>query len=199
MFHARAWSLATSSNYSVVTQRDPLRLLITASGKDKSALTPDDFLEIDGEGNLLSANGNGKRSSAETMLHVAIARHRPAGAILHTHSIWGTFLSDYYYRDGAVVLEGFEMLKGLSSVQTHEHAERVPIFDNTQDIPQLAAQVERWLDSADSAAAHGFLIHRHGLYTWGADLEEARRHVEAFEFLFECAGRLVTCSPRHPT
>ncbi len=37
-FHSRGWSLGTSSNYSVVTGRTPLELLITASGKDKSAL-----------------------------------------------------------------------------------------------------------------------------------------------------------------
>jgi hypothetical protein len=39
-FHGRSWSLGTSSNYSVVVSRDPLELLITASGKDKSALGP---------------------------------------------------------------------------------------------------------------------------------------------------------------
>jgi methylthioribulose-1-phosphate dehydratase len=36
---------------------------------------------------------------------------------------------------------------------------------------------------------HGFLLSRHGLYTWGRDLAEARRHVEIFEFLFECVAR----------
>ncbi|MFM7290382.1 MAG: methylthioribulose-1-phosphate dehydratase, partial [Planctomycetia bacterium] len=35
-FHSRSWSLGTSSNYSVVASRDPLELVITASGKDKS-------------------------------------------------------------------------------------------------------------------------------------------------------------------
>jgi ribulose-5-phosphate 4-epimerase/fuculose-1-phosphate aldolase len=36
---------------------------------------------------------------------------------------------------------------------------------------------------------HGFLLSRHGLYTWGRDLAEARRHVEIFEFLFEAVAR----------
>jgi methylthioribulose-1-phosphate dehydratase len=36
---------------------------------------------------------------------------------------------------------------------------------------------------------HGFLIRRHGLYTWGRDLDEAKRHVEILEFLFEVIGR----------
>ena len=52
-FHARGWSLGTSSNYSVVLDRDPLELLITASGKDKSALGPDDFVRVDASGRLI--------------------------------------------------------------------------------------------------------------------------------------------------
>ena len=41
-------------------------------------------------------------------------------------------------------------------------------------------------------AAHAFLLRRHGLYTWGATLAEAERHVEILEFLFETLGRTVT-------
>jgi methylthioribulose-1-phosphate dehydratase len=37
--------------------------------------------------------------------------------------------------------------------------------------------------------AHGFLIRRHGLYTWGQDLAEAKRHLETLEFLFEAIER----------
>ncbi len=37
--------------------------------------------------------------------------------------------------------------------------------------------------------AHGFLLRRHGLYTWGADLAQAVRHVEILEFLMEVVGR----------
>ncbi|MCA9188527.1 MAG: class II aldolase/adducin family protein, partial [Planctomycetales bacterium] len=35
LFYQRGWSVGTSSNYSVVLQRDPVQLLVTASGKDK--------------------------------------------------------------------------------------------------------------------------------------------------------------------
>jgi methylthioribulose-1-phosphate dehydratase len=37
---------------------------------------------------------------------------------------------------------------------------------------------------------HGIYLRRHGLYTWGADVSEARRHIEIFEFLFEVLGRM---------
>ena len=34
--------------------------------------------------------------------------------------------------------------------------------------------------------APGYLIRGHGLYTWGRDVAEALRHLEAFDFLFTC-------------
>jgi methylthioribulose-1-phosphate dehydratase len=110
---------------------------------------------------------------------------------LHTHSIWSTILSDAP-RPG-ISIAGFEMLKGLSGVGTHEHAEWIPIVDNAQDMNALARTVGETLDRAP--AAHAFLLRRHGLYTWGATLADAERHVEILEFLFETIGR---GGPRFP-
>lgn len=187
-FHRRSWSLGTSSNYSVVVGRNPLRLLVTASGKHKEKLDYADFVLIDEEGK--PALPNQQKSSAETLLHVAVAKRFPkVGSILHTHSVWGTVLSDYFYSQGGFEISGYEMLKGLSGIQTHESSIWVPIFDNTQDIPQLAEQVTKRFDDPSRPLVHGYLIHKHGLYTWGADLDEARRQIEIYEFLFECVVR----------
>jgi methylthioribulose-1-phosphate dehydratase len=180
------WSFGTSSNYSTLLSRDPFRLLITASGKDKGQLGEDDFVVVDDHGKPVSQTTG--KPSAETMLHVMLARHPGIGAVLHTHSIWSTLLTDA--PGDTLTITGFEMLKGLAGITTHEHAERLRIFDNSQDIPTLARQVQRYLDEdAEGKTAHGFLIRRHGLYTWGRNLDEARRHVEIFEFLFEVLGR----------
>ncbi|QDU95734.1 methylthioribulose 1-phosphate dehydratase [Lignipirellula cremea] len=187
IFWERGWSLGTSSNYSVVAGRDPLELIITASGKDKGRLQPHEFVRIDGQGRPTSAGQ--PKSSAETLLHTVVASELPGvGCVLHTHSVWGTLLSDLYADQGAIEIEGYEMLKGLDGVPTHEHTERVEIFDNTQDIPKLAAEVQSRLVAADPLT-HGFLIRKHGLYTWGASVAEARRHIEIYEFLFECVAR----------
>ena len=167
-----------------------MELLVTASGKDKGNLQHDDFVRVDQRGKPV-VDGQPK-SSAETMLHVVAAQHCDAQAVLHTHSIWATILSDRFFSDGGVWIEGFEMLKGLSGIKTHEHREWVPIFDNTQDIPKLAAEVTETLDKDLQASVHGYLIRKHGLYTWGRDIQEAKRHVEIFEFLFECLGRQLT-------
>lgn len=192
MFWQRGWSVGTSSNYSVVVSRDPLELLVTASGKDKGRLSREDFVRVGDDGRPV-ADGQPK-SSAETMLHVMLARPRPAsgedvGAVLHTHSIWGTLLSDLYGDEGGFDITGYEMLKGLDGVASHEHVEYVPIFENTQDISALADEVEDRLFAQTTNFIHGFLIRRHGLYTWGRTLDEARRHVEIYEFLFECIAR----------
>jgi len=181
--YERGWALGTSGNFSAVTSRQPLRLAITSSGVNKGTLTPAQVVEIDEKGTVVSGSG---RPSAEAALHVAIARERRVGAVLHTHSVWSTILSDEA-ADGGLAIEGYEMLKALDGVTTHEHREWLPVLDNTQDwsgaVPRVLAVLR------EQPAMHGFIIRRHGLYTWGRDLAEATRHVEALEFLFEAIGR----------
>jgi methylthioribulose-1-phosphate dehydratase len=181
--YARGWALGTSGNFSAVVNRDPLRLAITTSGVDKGILSVGEIVEIDEHGKVVAGSG---RPSAEASLHLAIARARGAGAVLHTHSIWSTILSDAATEDG-LAIQGYEMLKGLDGVGTHEHREWLPILDNTQDWAAAVPQVEAIL--ADQPDAHGFLIRRHGLYTWGRDVAGAKRQMEILEFLFEVMGR----------
>jgi methylthioribulose-1-phosphate dehydratase len=183
-FHRRGWVLGTSGNFSAVVARQPLRLAITASGRDKGALAPGHFLELDSAARVLRGAGT---PSAEAAIHLAIVARRSAGAVLHTHSVWSTILSEAHARSGGLALEGFEMLKGLRGVTTHEHREWLPVLENSQDIATLARRVEKVL--AEDGNAHAFLIRRHGLYTWGADVAEAKRHVEILEFLMEVAAR----------
>jgi len=190
-FHARGWVLGTSGNFSVVTCRDPLRLSITASSVDKGSLEPSHIIDIDDQCSVHGGYGN---PSAETLLHLEIVRRRDAGAILHTHSVWGTLLSDSHGLDGGLTIEGYEMLKGLDGVRTHEHREWVPIVANDQDMTRLARVVGSTLDR--NPAAHGILLQRHGLYTWGRSLPDAVRHIEILEFLFETIGRTATYRSR---
>jgi len=195
-FYDRGWVLGTSGNFSAVVSADPLTLAITPSGAHKGLLTGGEFLEIDGQGVIRPAQptgapAHGARSaakpSAETLLHLLLVRSRGAGAILHTHSVWSTILSGRHAGAGGVAIEGYEMLKGLAGVTTHAHREWIPIVANDQDMTRLAGVVERAL--GEHPTAHGFLLERHGLYTWGATIAEAERHVEILEFLFETIGR----------
>ncbi|HEY1576644.1 MAG TPA: methylthioribulose 1-phosphate dehydratase [Terracidiphilus sp.] len=183
--YARGWVPATSGNFSV---RQGRRIFITPTGLDKGKLKPDDLLEIDLDGAMHGGKG---RPSAETSLHTVIYGERAhARAILHVHTIWNTLLSGRFVREGFVSLNGYELLKGLSGVSTHEHTERVPIIENTQEYASLAEKLKAVLH--DNGEAHGVLLSRHGLYTWGESVAQARRHLEALEFLFEVEGRRLT-------
>jgi len=185
--HARGWMLGTSGNFSAVVESEPLRLAISPSGIDKAEVRADQILLIDENATVLSAHD--AKPSDESFLHLQIVKEVRAGAVLHTHSIWGTLLSDLYADQGFVVIEGYEMLKGLAGVKTHEHQESLPIIENSQEMRGLAEEVGETLRRFPET--HGFLLRRHGLYTWGRDLGEAKRHVEIIEFLLETIGRTL--------
>jgi methylthioribulose-1-phosphate dehydratase len=184
-FHARGWVLGTSGNLSAVVKREPLRLVISPSGVDKGELSAEQFLLIDETAGVVSEHR--AKPSDESLLHIRIVKERGAQAVFHTHSIWSTVLSDLYFADGFLVIEGYEMLKGLAGVTTHLHRESLPIIENSQDMKTLADRIGETL--GEFQRAHGLLLRRHGLYTWGNDLAEAKRHVEILEFLLETIGR----------
>ena len=187
----RGWVPATAGNFSF---RDAAsgRIFITASGLDKGGITPDDLLEIDAHCNVLAGAG---KPSAETSLHGVIYHDKPeAQAIFHVHTIWNTLLSDCFAGAGAVSLEGYELLKAFSGVATHEHRELVPILENSQEYARLAQDLESALRKYRDA--HGVLLRRHGLYTWGESIAGARRHLEAMEFLFEVEARRLMSDVR---
>ncbi len=210
-FYTRGWALGTSGNFSAVVRREPLRLAITASGLDKGQLTARDIIEVDADGKPVGERWSrspgrnratrrppgglrtSNRPSDETKLHLAIVRARDAGAVLHTHSVWSTILSEVHARRGGLGIEGYEMLKGLDGVRSHQHREWLPIIENSQDMGALAGTVEQVL--ARCPEAHAFLLEGHGLYTWGSDLAVAKRHVEILEFLLEVVGRRTGVRP----
>src|SRR5262249_8726814 len=133
--YARGWALGTSGNFSAVVGRDPLCLTITSTGLDKGQLTPEQFVRVDAQGRVKEGQGH---PSAETALHLVIAHVRQAGAVLHTHSVWSTILSEAHAAQQGLAIEGYEMLKGLKDVASHQHREWIPIIENDQDMPRLA-------------------------------------------------------------
>jgi len=182
--YARGWTLGTSGNFSAVVSREPLVLTITATGLDKGRLLPPQFLRIDAGGKVLDGSG---QPSAETALHLVLAKVRQAAAVVHTHSVWSTIVSERSAQQQGLWIEGYEMLKGLEGVKSHLHREWLPIVENDQDMTKLAGVIETRL--AECQGAHGFLLRGHGLYTWGKTLEQTKRHLEILEFLLEVMGR----------
>jgi methylthioribulose-1-phosphate dehydratase len=177
---AQGLTPATSSNFSM--RLDACHVAVTISGRDKGALTADDVMVVDMQGNPV---GTKARPSAETALHTQIyARFADANAVLHTHSRTQTVASRLYARAGVVRFDGYELQKAIAGHTSHEQAIDLPVFPNTQHMPELVEKVDAWLES--DRLLYGYLIEGHGLYTWGRDMAEAERHVEAFEFLLAC-------------
>ena len=189
--HVRGWLLGTSGNLSAVVQAEPLLLAMSPSGVDKGELTAEQILLVDEHARVVNSAA---KPSDETLLHLEIVKARQAGAVLHTHSVWNTIISDLFAGEGGLAIEGYEMLKGLAGVHTHEHREWLPIIENSQDMRELAAKINAVL--GEQRSAHGFLLHKHGLYTWGESLREARRHIEILEFLIEAQGRTLELKRR---
>jgi methylthioribulose-1-phosphate dehydratase len=181
---ARGWAPATAGNYSIRLGSDPIRLLISPSGTDKTLLRDEDLLEVSDRAEVLNASG---KTSAETLLHVVTYQERPAMSVMHVHTVWNTILSEHCLRDGAVEISGYEILKALDGVTTHKHTERIPIFENSQDMVSLSQKVKAELRR--DPAVKAFLLAGHGLYTWGKTPADAYRHIEALEFLFEVVVR----------
>ena len=183
--YARGWVLGTSGNFSAVVSRNPLSLTITSTGLDKGCLSCDQLVRINAKGAVTSGTG---KPSAETALHLVIVQARRAEVVLHTHSVWSTILSGLHAAEGGLWIEGYEMLKGLQGVTSHNHREWLPVIENDQDMPRLASVVEGVL--RQHPEIHDFLLRNHGLYTWGENLAEAKRHLEILEFLLEALGRM---------
>jgi methylthioribulose-1-phosphate dehydratase len=176
---ALGWTPATSSNFSM--RLDDRHAAITVSGRDKGRLGEDDIMVVDFDGRPVAT---AHQPSAETLLHTQLYRRCPEiGCVLHTHSLTQTIASRLYGPIGNVRFEDYELIKAFRGQDTHETEFDLPVLPNSQNMPTLAAQVDVLLDAG---SLWGYLIDGHGLYAWGKDMKEARRHLDAFEFLLSC-------------
>jgi methylthioribulose-1-phosphate dehydratase len=154
---------------------------------DKGAIEAEDILSIDQHGTAIDADG--LKPSAEPPLHLLFYRTMRAGAVLHTHSLPAALVSYLARNEGRALLSEWKLLKGLSGIETHEAGISLPVFPNSQDMQALSTLVERSLSS--ERACYGFLLAGHGLYAWGKDMPEAKRHLEVFEYLLQCQREVM--------
>lgn len=180
-FAANKWSPATSSNYSARLSSATNVFALTRSGIDKYHMKPNDVILVNSDGEVIAPIG--EKPSAETLIHCELYKDQSIGAVLHTHSIFATRLSLKHEKKEKIEISGYELLKGLTGNTTHLMTEVVPILPNHQDMQAFVKILRPVLNS--TPRLHGFLMAGHGLYTWGKDLKEAKRHIETFEFLFE--------------
>jgi methylthioribulose-1-phosphate dehydratase len=193
IFSRRGWLMGTCGNLSVRLESEPLKVLMTASGVDKAELTEEDFLLVGKGGALLESSRH--KPSSEGGVHEVVYGRTSASACYHVHSIWNNLASRIFRERGRVLFEGIEMIKGLTGESGQPFglfdAVQLPIVDNHEDMAQLARNVDGGLDPAVPAV----LVYQHGVYAWGRDQSEARRHVEILEFLLEYVCRLRQIGP----
>lgn len=180
-FSDKGWTPATSSNFSF---RENIKsIVISRSGVDKSRFALNDLIQIDNEGKVIKPAG--VKSSAETLIHCAVYNTFPhVNCVLHTHSVNGTVMSRMYKKNERVLFKNYEVLKAFEGVKTHDVEIELPIFPNTQDMSEFRVWLEAFF--AKHGFVHGLLIEGHGLYTWASGIDEAKRQIEAYEFLMEC-------------
>ncbi|CAN7699634.1 methylthioribulose 1-phosphate dehydratase [Paenibacillus sp. LjRoot56] len=183
---ARGWFPATSGNLSVRVggfEPNAFTFAITSSGRDKSVQTPEDFLLVNEKG--LPTEATSLKPSAETLIHSEIYRLTGAGAIFHVHTIFNNLASELYGERGSIPVDGVELIKAFN-IWDEEAQIEIPILPNYAEIPRIAELVE----GAIVPRIPGIVLRKHGIYAWGANPFEAKRHLEAFEFLFEYVYRL---------
>lgn len=178
-FAKRDWFPGTSGNLSIKIGHDPLHFAVTASGKDKTKLSPEDYLIVDAEAKPVEPTA--MKPSAETLIHAVVYKKIPqAGACFHVHTLGNNLISELYFGQRAFSIQGQELIKGLGIWEENARV-TIPIVENFADIPKLASAIEKVI----TPDVPGVLIRNHGIYAWGASDFEAKRHLEAFEFLFE--------------
>lgn len=190
-FYDHGWLLGTSGNLSVRLGADTF--LITASGRDKGQLGPEDFLTrkigVDAAGQPAPADP-ALKPSAEECIHQAIYQQVPgAGAVYHVHELHAVLCSARDADLGATLMASAEMIKGLGIWESNARI-RVPIFTNHFEVPRIAAEVNDYLQDPQNHRVPGVNICHHGYYAWGATPFEAKRHVETFAYLFRYSWAL---------
>lgn len=184
-FAARNWFAGTSGNLSVRVgdyEPDRFHFAITASGKDKSANTPEDFLFVDAQGKACETTH--LKPSAETAIHSEIYRLTGCGAIFHVHTVFNNIVSEWFWERGSIPVDGVELIKGFNIWEEEAHID-IPIVPNYADISKIVPCIGPKLDPR----IPGIMIRKHGICAWGANAFEAKRHLESFEFLFEYVYR----------
>ena len=212
--HRRGWCDGTGGNFSVVIRRPPhLELLMAPSGVDKGQVKPSELIVVADSGRVLSGTGKASAETRlhQTIVHstgagAVLHTHSQAATLLSLGAIQAAANRprgeepqgaagrehDAGEKEAApspeggirlshLVIEGLEMLKGLEGIQTHDSRIHIPVLANDQDLDRLSAAARPHL----AGAPHGILIAGHGLYAWGADLQQAMRHLEILEFLLE--------------
>ncbi|GGH24076.1 methylthioribulose 1-phosphate dehydratase [Paenibacillus segetis] len=187
-FAARDWFPGSSGNLSVRVgdfSPDSFHFAVTASGKNESVHTPDNFLFVDSS--CEPCETTKLKPSIEALIHAKIYRMTGCSAIFHVHTVFNNLLSERFGESGFLQVQGIELIKELG-IWEENTSIRIPILPNHADILSIA----KLIPSALNPDIPGILLRNHGIFAWGKNALEAKHHLEVFEFIFELEYRRLT-------
>lgn len=164
----------TWGNVSAI-DRQSGSVVIKPSGVSYEAMTADDMVVVDLEGNVREGR---RRPSSDTATHLELYRRYPAlGGIVHTHSThataWaqagraipalGTTHADYFFGD-------IPCTRALSEAEVEMEYER-----NTGRV------IVETLGENNPLHTPGAIVYQHGPFAWGKDADEAVHNAVVLE------------------
>ena len=192
LFYDQGWVSGTGGGISIRVRAEDGgdRVVMAPSGVQKERLQPGDLYVLDmdayvvREPDAISEGVKPKLSACAPLFFNAFAL-RDAGAVLHSHSV-DALLATLAYEDEFVVTE-IEMIKGIAGHGYHDRLV-VPIIENTAHESDLAESMAAAIEAYPKSYA--VLVRRHGVYVWGKDWQEAKRHAECYDYLFGAAVKM---------
>lgn len=167
--------IGTSGNLSV---REGDLVAVTPSGVALDALTPEACPVVDLGGHLVEGD---RQPSSETPMHLALYECTGAGAVVHTHSVFGTVVATTLTELPPI---HYNTLLLGGPVRVARYA--------TYGTAELAANVREAIAGRQAA-----LLANHGGVTVGADLARAFEATRLLEWLCEVYVR--ACAVGTPT
>jgi methylthioribulose-1-phosphate dehydratase len=182
-FYDRGWMWGTAGNLSAKLSDGSF--WITASGCSKGELTPEQFVRMSLDGNLLERPIPQAQPSAETSIHQAVYGLFPeVQACYHVHSVPANLVSRLSTTP-QILLPAIEMIKGMGIWDENPQV-FLDIFPNHAQVSKIADEMrDRFHQSLPQIPA--CLIQDHGVTVWGASQAEARNRLEVMEFIFQYA------------
>jgi methylthioribulose-1-phosphate dehydratase len=180
-FYDLGWVSGTGGGISL---RVGDRVIMAPSGVQKELLAPDDMFVLDLDGQVTEGPHpkRGLRVSECRPLFMLAYTLRDAGAVIHSHS--QNALMATLIVDEALEVSRLEMMKGIRGV-SYDDTLVVPVIENTAHERDLASALEAAMRAHPNTYA--VLVRRHGVYVWGQDWREAKRHAECYDYLFGAA------------
>ena len=163
--------------------------VIKPSGVDYDALSPDDMVVMDLEGNKIEGR---YKPSSDTATHIELyKKYEEIGGIVHTHSpeavawaqagrdipLYGTTHADYIYGEVPCV-------RNLTKREIEEAYEK-----NT------GVLIADYFKNKDYEAVPAVLCKNHGPFTWGKDAHEAVHNAVVLEEVAKMASRCELINP----